>query len=212
MFVIFNGAPNTGKDHASSYAKENFGFKHISFKTQLYYDVQEVFSLNKAEFADFMLHYNDRNVKEKPIDYLDGKSRREAMIYSSEDVMKKRHGLGYYGEKIAEEMEQGYDYCASDGGFVEEVQAIVDRYIHGKVAIVQIFRRGCDHRNDSRRYIQGNVVKQFGEPFDISDQLWTEDKVDVDVYQIFNGSTAEDFDKSISNVIRWIKENERKHI
>lgn len=212
MFVIFNGPPNSGKDHAAEFVKANFGFKHVSFKTQLYFDVKEVFSLNKAEFADFMLHYNDRSVKEKPVEYLNGMSRRQAMIHASEDVMKKCHGLGYYGSKIVEQLKEGYDYCASDGGFTEEVEEIVDRYYYGKVAIVQIFRRGCDHRNDSRRYIAGNVKSQRGQQFDISDQLWTTESVDVDVHQIFNGGTIEEFEKSISQAILGIKDNARKYI
>jgi broad-specificity NMP kinase len=120
LIIIFNGPPGSGKDEAASYFKLR-GFKHLSFKYVLF---QETLSFFGVDEEWFMNGYNDRTVKERPEDLLDGMSRREAMIYVSEVITKPAFGNDIFGVHVASEIEDEKDYAVSDGGF-EELELII---------------------------------------------------------------------------------------
>jgi hypothetical protein len=157
LIIIFNGPPGSGKDEAASYFKR-CGFKHLSFKYVLFQETISFFGVDEKWFMD---GYNDRAVKERPEELLEGMSRREAMIYVSEDITKPALGKDIFGVCVAREIEDGKDYCISDGGFEEELLPLINRVGADNIVLVQLTREGCDYSSDSRRYFNGKLIKEY---------------------------------------------------
>ena len=101
MIILFNGPPASGKDCAADYFKDK-GYKHLSFKYQLFKETFKYFDVTEEWF---MTDYDNRTVKEHPSLHLGGFSRREAMIHVSENVIKPKRGLDYFGKMVAEEID-----------------------------------------------------------------------------------------------------------
>lgn len=156
MIFILNGPPGTGKDEACSYL-ETLGYTHLSFKYELFKETFKQFNVSKEWF---MPGYNDRSIKEKYDEVL-GMSRRDAMIYTSEVIIKPRYGNDYFGKSVANQLKHGGFYCCSDGGFVEEILPIINKLGKENVIILQLTREGCDFSSDSRRYFDGNITEEY---------------------------------------------------
>lgn len=157
MIIIFNGPPGSGKDEAASYFKRR-GFKHLSFKYALFKETVAFFGVDEDWF---MNGYDDRSVKERPEEMLEGMSRREALIYVSEEITKPAMGKDIFGVCVAQEIVDGMNYCISDGGFVEELVPLINRVGADNMILVQLTREGCDYSSDSRRYFNGSLVKEY---------------------------------------------------
>lgn len=203
MIVIFNGPPGSGKDEAASYFKENFGFGNLSFKLQLFRETMKHFNVN----ADwFMEGYNDREQKEKQCDALDGMSRREAMIYISEEVLKPKHGKAYFGECVSSEIEDDMNYAIADGGFVEELEPLVERVGIDNIVIVQLVREGHDYSSDSRRYFNGNLILEYtiNEKTSIDNQYILPEELSINTYRIHNNGSLHSFRSVLDKVYNEI--------
>lgn len=199
MIILFNGPPGAGKDLAANYFKSK-GFKHLSFKYQLFKETISYFNVDEKWFMD---GYNNRETKELPSSLLGHMSRREAMIYVSEEVIKPRRGPDYFGNLVANEIDLTKDYCISDGGFIEELIPVINKVGTNNFVLVQLTRDGCDYSADSRRYFQGNGIKYeyingFMTPVDSKYVLPHE--FDVTMYRIHNNTTIEDFNESLENI------------
>jgi hypothetical protein len=157
LIIIFNGPPGSGKDEAAAYFKRH-GFKHLSFKYVLF---QKTISFFGVDEKWFMNGYNDRSIKEQPEELLEGMSRREAMIYVSEDITKPVLGNDIFGVCVAREIEDGKNYVISDGGFEEELLPLINRVGADNIVLVQLTREGCDYSSDSRRYFNGKLIKEY---------------------------------------------------
>lgn len=206
MIILFNGPPESGKDVACDFVRNKFGFNVVSFKTTLYNDVKRIFNLNDEDFEDFMGGYNDRDRKdvERPV-YLGNMTRREAMIFSSEEVMKKIWGEGHYGSALAKTPLLPYsNYCASDCGFSAEIETLKD--IYDGVIVCQIVREGKTFGNDSRSYIESDTIKEeFGDPLKNFSIDKFENVDNLDVYRIWNTGSLDDFFKNLSALIESLK-------
>lgn len=202
MIVLFNGPPGSGKDISADYFKKQ-GFKHLSFKYRLYEETVKYFNINKGWFME---RYEDRSVKEVPHVDLGHMSCREAMIYVSEKVIKPRFGLDYFGKQVAAEINVKQDYCISDGGFIDELIPVVKRVDPKNFRIVQLTREGHDFSIDSRRYFNGNIVKEYvlGKKTEIENKYVLPHKFDVISYRVHNNSTLSKF----HDVMKDIHENE----
>jgi len=199
LIILFNGPPGAGKDLAANYFKSK-GFKHLSFKYQLFKETISYFNVDEKWFMD---GYNNRETKELPSSLLGHMSRREAMIYVSEEVIKPRRGPDYFGNLVANEIDLTKDYCISDGGFIEELIPVINKVGTNNFVLVQLTRDGCDYSADSRRYFQGNGIKYeyingFMTPVDSKYVLPHE--FDVTMYRIHNNTTIEDFNESLENI------------
>ncbi len=117
MIVIFNGPPASGKDEAASLYKEKYGYGNLSFKHQLFKETIAHFGVDKEWFME---GYEDRTKKETKEYALGDRSRREAMIHVSENIIKPKKGLDYFGRSVADEIFEGNNYALADGVFVEE--------------------------------------------------------------------------------------------
>lgn len=198
MIVIFNGPPGSGKDAAASYFKK-LGFKHLSFKHVLF---QETIAFFGVDEEWFMNGYNDRSIKEQPEDLLDGMSRREAMIYVSEDITKPEFGQDIFGVHVASEVEDGEDYAISDGGFEAELVPLINRVGADNIILVQLTREGCDYSSDSRRYFNGNLVKEYviGESTSIIKEHVLAHEFPIRTYRVHNNGSLTEFHHALKDI------------
>jgi hypothetical protein len=199
MIILFNGPPGSGKDLAADWFKKK-GFKHLSFKYQLFKETIKYFNVDENWFMD---GYNNREIKEIPSTLLGNMSRREAMIYVSEKIIKPKRGLDYFGNLVADEIDLVKDYCISDGGFIHELLPVVEKVGTKNFVLVQLTREGHDYSSDSRRYFQGNGVRYEyinGHMTPIDKQYVLPHVFDVKMYRIHNNSTIEDFEESLESI------------
>lgn len=152
--LLFNGPPGSGKDAACSHLEEELGFKHLTFKRQLFLETIEHYGVSE----DWFMGGYDREGKERPEELLGGLSRRGALIHVSEDLVKPVHGKEYFGEKLAQQAVGESLICVSDSGFVEEAKPLL-RFLGNDLVVVRLLRDGCDFSIDSRRYIRGCLPK-----------------------------------------------------
>jgi len=205
MIVIFNGPPRSGKDEAASYFKENFGFGNLSFKYQLFKETIAHFEVNEEWFME---GYRDRDQKEKKEFALNDMSRREAMIFVSEDVVKPKKGKDYFGRMVAEEIEEVKNYAVADGGFVEELEPLIERVGAENIVIVQLTREDCDYSSDSRRYFNGRLVKEYfinGET-EIDKEYVLPEELDIRTYRIHNNGSIRNFHNVLDEIFNELKD------
>ena len=206
MIVIFNGPPASGKDEAATVFKEKFGFGNLSFKYQLFKETISHFEVNERWFMD---GYNDRAQKEKKEFALNGMSRREAMIHVSENIIKPKKGLDYFGRSVADEIFEGNNYALADGGFVEELEPIVEKVGKENVVIVQLTREGHDYSTDSRKYFNGNLIKEYTVNMSTNiDKVYVlKEEMDIATYRIHNNGSVHAFRSALENVYNDLKES-----
>lgn len=198
MIVIFNGPPGSGKDKAADFFKSR-GFKHLSFKYQLFKETIAYFGVDTNWFMD---DYDNREVKERPENLLNGMSRREALIHVSENIIKPKFGKDIFGVYVAKEINASKNYCVSDGGFIEEIVPIINRIGTDEIVLVQLTREGYDFSTDSRRYFDGQLIEEYVINFStpiISSHILPK-KFPIRTYRVHNNGTLEDFYKVLTNI------------
>jgi len=203
VIYIFNGPPGSGKDDACKWLVETGNFSHLSFKNQLIKETLKYFSVSGDWFME---GYNDRDMKETPMPQLTVNgvelSRRQALIYVSEDYIKLKHGKHFFGSCLASEICEGVDYCVSDGGFIEELRPIINKIGTDQIVLVQLYRNGFDFSNDSRRYLNTNLLTEIvlgNKSNPITEQTIVTD-LDIDMVQIHNNGSLEEFKTAIQNL------------
>jgi hypothetical protein len=196
MIVIFNGPPGSGKDEAAYFYKHNLDFHSLSFKHILFKETIKYFNVSKEWFMD---DYNNREKKELKEELLGNRSRREAMIYTSEEVIKPNHGKDFFGRQVAKEIQDGVDYVISDGGFVEELIPLIDRVGSNNIILVQLTRDGCNYSSDSRRYFNGNLIKEYvlGHSTRIENKYILNNEPNMLTYRIHNNGTLQEFHNTL---------------
>lgn len=208
MIVLFNGPPRSGKDAGADYFKKNYGWKHLSFKYQLYKETCNYFG---CDYEWFMERYDDRSVKEVPHVDLGHMSCREAMIYVSEQIVKPKRGLDYFGQLVANEIDLTKDYAISDGGFVDELIPVVEKVGSKNFVLVQLTRDGEDYSSDSRRYFQGSRIEHeyvLGNKYTEIDNKYVLPQVfDVNMYRIHNNGSLQDFNNTLEKIYKSIQTN-----
>ena len=184
IVVLFNGAPASGKDTCASIMKELFKDSEIlAFKDTLYKDTAKLFGVDCKLFKEIA---TDRDLKEKKtallrintggfigyLKYLAGAilqryaySPREALIYTSEKVIKPKYGLSYYGNKLAQDVLESDKevFFVPDSGFIPELQPLVDA--GHNILVVRLFRSGYSFEGDSRTQFEENELIKMGVNF-----------------------------------------------
>jgi hypothetical protein len=215
LIVIFNGPPGAGKDEACLFFKQ-LGYKHLSFKEELF---KETFKYFNVSSEWFMNDYNNRSVKEMPVEELqvDGimLSRRDAMIYVSEKYIKPKFGSDYFGQQLSNHIDKDGNFSVSDGGFIEELTPIINRVGADNIILVQLTREGCDFSSDSRRYFNGNLVKEFvlDKETPISTEHVLTKKNPIRTYRVHNNGTANEYHMALNAIHEKesnVKENKAK--
>ena len=172
--IILNAPPAAGKDTIADALCEATGANHAEMKVHLYTVASVLFNIDLVRFKAMC---KDRDRKEKqshlfllPIDKynqlcritnknpvrgvspksLHAISPREALIYTSELVVKPAFGRDYFG-KIANDNIQVCGAVFSDGGFDEEINPILGG--QADVFIIKFERDGCNWDGDSRGWL-----------------------------------------------------------
>lgn len=207
MLLVFNGPPGSGKDEACEYLAAK-GLIHKSFKEPLFKMTSTVFNVDHDWF---MSGYNDRNVKEAYDEKLK-MSRREAMIYTSEGVIKPLHGKDFFGKAFADSMLLCSDYCSSDGGFVEEITPVINKIGKNEIIIVNLFRNGRDFSSDSRKYLlTDNVISVLGSKAKTTDNFEIDQRLSgVGSYRVHNNGTIDEFRNYLDSIYEKEKNVRRK--
>lgn len=152
--IILNGPPFSGKDDAAKHLCANYpNFHHREFKAQLFKLTKTIWGITDTEW-DFL--YTREN-KEIPSHMLGGMSPRQALIHTSEVVIKPNYGKEYFGVYAAKTLDPGINVF-SDGGFVEEIAPLI-RSVGDKILVVRIHRPGHTFKGDSRSYLPDNICK-----------------------------------------------------
>lgn len=151
--------------------------------------------------------YDDRNVKEEPKSALMCRSRREALIHVSEDIIKPKYGKSFFGEKVAEKIQDGVHYAISDGGFSEEIAPILERISAEDIILVQLLREGCSYSSDSRRYFNGDLKKEIivGKPSFINEEDILPTKLPLHTFRIHNNGCLDAFHSALTDIHDWVK-------
>ena len=206
MIVIFNGPPGSGKDEAASLYKRELGFHSLSFKHVLFKETIKHFGVSEEWFME---GYNDREQKEKKEHSLGNRSRREAMIYMSEEVIKPNHGKDFFGVQVASEIKKSVNYAISDGGFVEELVPLVNKVGNKNIVIVQLTRDNCSYSSDSRRYFNGKLELEYvlGHKTEIENEYVLDNEKNLLTYRIHNNSSIAQFYDALKDVYSDIRKN-----
>ena len=188
--IIFNAAPNAGKDICAKLMKDYFRSGEIfSFKDSLYLDVAKHFDIGVDVLKT---HHNNRDLKEIPnlmfpkyqdkvfkqyffwLLYLLGillknhylmslgyYSSRGALIHVSEDLVKPIKGERYYGDLLVSKISDS----VSKFFFVPDsgYKAETTPLLEAgyNVYIVQLERNGATIENDSRKLLSEDDFKGF---------------------------------------------------
>ena len=172
--IILNAPPNAGKDTIAEALCSYTGAMHMEMKDHLYTVTASLFNMplvklngmctdrdRKDRQTQLLIlpinKYNQlcRITGSKPVRGVSPKSchaisPREALIYTSELVVKPAFGSDYFG-KIANDNIQVCGAVFSDGGFDDELPPIL---IGQKdVYIVKFSREGCNWEGDSRSWL-----------------------------------------------------------
>lgn len=172
--IIFNGPPRSGKDTFADkleHVYENKWFNsdvifiamRESFKDSLVHLVLDFYNIHEDEWDDRYEHS-----KEEPWDALGGRSQREALIDMSENKIKPMFGNDFFGKAAARKLQTGSDsdgdgrlYIFSDGGFVEEIQPLIDKFGKENILIIRLHREGFDFSNDSRGFLNIEGIESW---------------------------------------------------
>ena len=151
--IILNAPPRAGKDTIAKIIDEQYGLPVVSFKNPMFNIARGI--LGERDFKEFMAVYETDRKDTQPLSILHGSTCREFMIWISESVIKPHFGKKHFGWLMADllsEMEDDVDLTiCSDGGFPDEVEALID-FGHS-VKLVRMHREGFDFSKDSRDYI-----------------------------------------------------------
>ena len=175
--IIINGPPGVGKDTIANALDAQHGVMHMRVKDELYINTYNLFLKTMIPrdirqrgipINAFVNACTDRELKEKPMAWLNGLSPREALIFTSEKVFKPVLGDDYYGKAAARRADTVLrnitagvkNIVFSDGGFRGEVEPIATRH---DVLLVRLHREGFTFEGDSRSYLHGvnGVVEEF---------------------------------------------------
>jgi hypothetical protein len=174
LIVIFNGPPDSGKDHAAKYFSKKFGAPHFEMKGALrktahkmaavamkgkpdYINVTtDLVQLDAVGYCD-SLEYNKTLKSTLKVSLFGDRTWREFLIHISEDIMKPIFGQDVFGRaarKLVRESTSPVCFF-SDGGFQVEVEELRKE---GTVLVFQLSREGCSWGDDSRGYITGDLT------------------------------------------------------
>lgn len=181
--VILNGPPSCGKDDGALHLIDELGGVKREFKDQLFRLTKLIWNIDD-ETWDYLYQ---REFKEQPTPLLGGMSPRQSLIHTSETVIKPNYGKTYFGVCAARTLSDGVNFF-SDGGFVEELQPIIDEIGEENILVIRIFRPDHSFSSDSRQYLPDGTVKHM-----------------VDIH---NDSTLEMYFTKITNVVEeWLEMN-----
>jgi hypothetical protein len=198
LIFLANGPPKSGKDFLIPWFKD-FGYEHLSFKKHLFNYVADHYSISLDLFLE---NYDEQ--KDVSETFLNGKTRREALIYVSETYIKKTYGPFFFGEQTAMEIDINKNYYVSDLGFLEEIQPIINKVGIHNIICIQMTRQGCSFELDSRRYLEAKLKSEFilGFRTHIHEEYVLKNTLNLNAYRVHNNSTKSDLYSAIEYILK----------
>lgn len=151
--IILNAPPGAGKDTIGNRIAmiAPWFCRMRSFKKPMFEIARAM--LGERLYKNFIDAYNDREQKEKPQAFLNGKSPRQFMIWISEKVIKPQFGNQYFGRRMVEQIRECDDpVIITDGGFSDEIKSLIGAGF--EVHICRLHRDGYTFAGDSRNYLE----------------------------------------------------------
>lgn len=159
--LLLNAPPLAGKDTiADLLVLRRKDTRKRRFKDALMRITACIYSLDIHELERIN---NDRSIKEKPSETFNGRSCRQALIHTSEVVIKPNFGKGYFGKMCADSIPKDGNelYVFSDSGFSEEVVPLVKKFGKDNISVVKIMREGCAFDGDSRNFLPNTLTTHY---------------------------------------------------
>lgn len=158
--ILLNGPAGVGKDTLGKllfdmYHEAGSTVYHGEFKNGLRRVIKGM--LSEYHYALFLKHSKCRVAKERPQEYLGGKSPRDFQIWVSEEVIKPTFGDDYFGKLALEYCREARDTIGADvaiftdSGFEAERGPLVESH---DVRTVALHREGFTFEGDSRGYLR----------------------------------------------------------
>jgi hypothetical protein len=163
--ILLNSPPHSGKDTIAHIFMDNLDAVKLQFKDTLYLETAKEFGVS----IDFLMAVStSRYIKEVPQwlfsthpacqDRRRPFSPREALIYTSEEVIKKKLGQDYFGQCMLKNiLANPFDlFIVPDGGFDAEVDVLAN-HKDIDLTVARLHRKGFTFEGDSRKYITKEV-------------------------------------------------------
>lgn len=150
--ILFNGPPSSGKDTAA-FACWN-SYIHDGRMEKFSRPIKDAF-LAAICVGDKVIQGLHEENKESIIEEL-GVSYRQWQIDFSEKFMKPLYGNTIFARLLLDRINVLTDkiILVSDCGFQIEIDTLAAAYLPENIALVSLYRRGCDFSNDSREYVK----------------------------------------------------------
>lgn len=183
--IIMNGPPFSGKDTSADMVELEYGADHLRFKTKLYAITALINNLDLTEFIDVATNVDLKDT----LVLKNGKTARQLLIQTSEDVIKPTYGDDYFGKDVGDSILKSDNtlFVISDSGFTEELKSMMlgGNLDGSAVTLVRIHRDGCNFDNDSRKYITDEFAQSLG----------------IKVYDVYNNDTKEYLQSLIATIV-----------
>jgi hypothetical protein len=158
MIILLNGPPSSGKDTAATFMKKYLlgSVREYKMSTTLKSGLQTLLGIEQEDW-NRMLAYGAKDEPQLPLNI----TPREALIKLSEDYMKVLFGdniFGHIAVRRLKRMVSADHILVTDTGFTYEAVPIVQEWGQKKVRILRLARPGCDFEDDSREYINVDVL------------------------------------------------------
>jgi hypothetical protein len=143
--ILLNGPPESGKDTIAHVLETLIGESAVlKFAQPIIDHMQSTYGVSCVDGED----------KNQPCEALGGKSRRQYAIDWSEDWIKPRFGVDWFGRQAlaAATSSRAEVVVFSDSGFIDESIPVVKALGLHNCIQVRLTRPGCDFSNDSRSH------------------------------------------------------------
>lgn len=203
--ILFNGAPNSGKDASASIMQGLFGVGRIkAFKDALYEKTAEHYGVDLDTFIKLATNRATKEKKSKLLSKNNNVSLfarvltfimsfftanlfmtpREALIYVSEHIIKPNFGNDFFGIKLLEAILKSSSkyFFVPDSGFKSEVLPLLDAGV--RVIVIRLHRNGCTFAGDSRSFLDDTFLEENGITF----------------YDVDNNGTLEDLENKLLEI------------
>jgi hypothetical protein len=159
QIIFMNGPPESGKDTAALFIYEAYSHARMAkFAALLKETARVMFNLSHREVQELEKHANKNTRRPE----FRGMSWRETLIWISEDVVKPKLGIDYFGVQLCKQLSEptACDITAiSDSGFRHEALPIIEHFGPENCHLFHIRRTGCTFKNDSRGYWEDKRVQ-----------------------------------------------------
>ena len=159
--VLLNSPPHSGKDTIANLMVEELQASKQEFKEALYEETAKHYDVNIHYFTFIATSrkYKDNLLSvfsKKPKSLGFGMTPREALIHVSEEIIKPRHGIDYFGKRAAEKLTEGLNVLSDGGGWWEELTPV--SVAADKTIICRLYRHGFTFDGDSRQYYDTDTL------------------------------------------------------